>query len=45
VNRGIEVVKKEIEEKKIYINEGCSLSPAAVEAYNKGVTGPVEEKK
>lgn len=45
VNRGVEVIKKEIEEKKIYINEGCSLSPAAVEAYNKGVTGPVEEKK
>lgn len=45
VNRGVEVIKKEIEEKKIYINEGCSLSPAAVEAYNKGVVGTSEEQK
>jgi hypothetical protein len=45
VNRGVEVIKKEIEEKKVYINEGCSLSPAAVEAYNKGVVGVEGEKK
>ena len=45
VNRGVEVIKKEIEEKKVYINEGCLLSPAAVEAYNKGVVGVEGEKK
>jgi hypothetical protein len=45
VNRGIEVIKKEIEEKKVYINEGCILSPAAVEAYNKSITGPVDGAK
>ncbi len=45
VNRGVEVIKKEIEEKKVYINEGCALSPAAVEAYNKGVVGTEGDKK
>ena len=39
VNRGIEVVKKEIEIKREIINEGCKLNPTAVEMYNKGISG------
>jgi len=45
VKRGVEVVKKEIEIKREIINEGCKLNPTAVEMYNKGVTGSVEETK
>ena len=45
VKHGVEVVKKEIEIKREIINEGCKLNPIAVEMYNKGVTGPREEKK
>lgn len=45
VKHGIEVVKKEIEVKREIINEGCKLNPTAVEMYNKGITGPEEEKK
>lgn len=39
VNRGVEVIKKEIEIKREIINEGCKLNPTAVEMYNKGITG------
>jgi hypothetical protein len=45
VKRGVEVIKKEIEIKREIINEGCKLNPTAVEMYNKGVTGSVEETK
>jgi hypothetical protein len=44
VKQGVEVIKKEIEEKKIYINEGCKLNPTAVEMYNQGITGPADAK-
>jgi hypothetical protein len=39
VNRGVEVIKKEIEIKREIINEGCKLNPTAVEMYNKGISG------
>lgn len=45
VNRGVEVIKKEIEIKREIINEGCKLNPTAVEMYNKGITGLKEESK
>jgi hypothetical protein len=44
VNRGVEVIKKEIEIKREIINEGCKLNPTAVEMYNKGISGdPIVE--
>jgi hypothetical protein len=45
VNRGVEVVKKEIEIQREVINEGCKLNPTAVELYNRGITGPQETSK
>ena len=45
VKQGVEVIKKEIEIKREIINEGCKLNPTAVEIYNKGITGQIEDNK
>jgi hypothetical protein len=39
------VVKKEIQERRVEINQGCELSPAAVEMYNRAVTGEAKNGK
>lgn len=39
------VIKKEIQERRVEINQGCELSPAAVEMYNRAVTGEAKNGK
>lgn len=43
VKKVVAQVKREIEEKKVSINEGCTMSPTAVEIYNKAVKGSGSE--